>query len=151
MMFPMMRRNVWLVPGFDESFRRLRNELESVFEGVSGHDGGALSAPGAGLPVSVWEDDDHLYVEADLPGVAESDVEVTVHEGLLSIKGERKPVEGRDYLYNGRGFSPVERVLTLPVPVSTEAVEASMTAGVLKVTLPKVSEAKPKKISVQAR
>jgi HSP20 family protein len=150
-MFPMIRRNVWLVPGVDDSFRRLRNELESVFQGALGHDGGALAAPGVGLPVTVWEDDDHVFVEADLPGVVETDVEVTVHDGLLSIKGERKAEEGRNYLFNRRVFGHFERVFTLPAPVSSEAVEATMSAGVLRVTLPKASEAKPKKITVQAR
>jgi len=77
-------------------------------------------------------------------------VDVTVHNGLLFIRGERKPEEGRRCLYNGRSYGRFERVITLPEAVKTDDVVAKLTAGVLCIDLPKCPEARPKKITLQA-
>ena len=148
-MFPMLRRNTWLTPSLDDTFGRLRNELNSVFDGVLSHEGGALTTAGSSVPLTVWEDEESFHIEADLPGVAESDVEVMVHNDVLHIKGERKPEAERKYLFNGRLFGRFERVLTLPAQVSSEAVQATLSSGVLRITLPKSLEARPKRITVQ--
>jgi HSP20 family protein len=103
-----------------------------------------------GAPVSLWQDEDHIYVEADLPGMADEDVEVTVHNGVLYIRGERKPEEGRQYLFNGRSFGRFERAITLPDAVDTEAVQAELTRGVLRVSMPKRPETKPRKITLKS-
>jgi HSP20 family protein len=102
------------------------------------------------VPISLWQDDDHLYVEADLPGMTDQDVEVTVHNGVLFIRGERKPEEGRQYLYNGRPWGRFERVINLPDLVDADGVQAELTHGVLRVTLPKSPETKPRKITLKA-
>jgi HSP20 family protein len=102
------------------------------------------------VAVSLWQDDDHIYVEADLPGMADEDVEVTVHMGVLFIRGERKAEPGRQYLYNGRTWGRFERAITLPDEVDTEAVQAELTQGVLRVSLPKRPEAKPRKITLKS-
>src|SRR5690349_18705415 len=79
------------------------NRLDSSFEGIFGEDG--LFGPAwSGVPVAVWEDEDHVYVEAEVPGIADKDVDITVHKGMLFIRGERRPEEGRRYFYNGRSF-----------------------------------------------
>jgi len=78
-------------------------------------------------------------------------VEVTVHNEMLYIRGERKREEGRQYLYNGRTDGRFERAITLPEPVKTDDVRATLTDGVLQVALPKSPEAKPKRIAIQAR
>jgi HSP20 family protein len=124
------------------------NRLDSFFDRIFGEDGFVNQAWG-GVPVAMWQDDDHLYVEAELPGVAEADVDVTVHNGMLFIRGERRPEEGRTYLYNGRSFGRFERVVTLPEAVDTDAVQAELTNGMLRVALPKRPEAKPKKIALK--
>jgi len=80
----------------------------------------------------------------------DSDVDVTVHNGMLFIRGERRPAEGRRYLYNGRSFGRFERVITLPEAVKTDDVLATLKDGILSITLPKSPEAKPKKITLQA-
>jgi HSP20 family protein len=145
-MFPMLRRDGWLSPNFKDTFGRLRNELETMFDRGLGSDGGFLSQSWGGVPFTIWEDDD-FYIEADLPGVSESDVDVTVHNGLIHIRGERKAEEGRNYLFNGRSFGRFERVVTLPA-AATDEIEASMSNGVLSVVLKKSVEAKPKRITV---
>ena len=109
-----------------------------------------LPQPRASAPLSVWQDDANFFVEVDLPGVAEADVEVTVHQGQLIIRGERKSEQGRKYLYNGRGFGRFERTITLPEDVRNDAVNAGLVDGVLRVTLPKRPETQPKRIVVQA-
>jgi len=126
------------------------NRLDSWFDSFFGDDCGSLGRAWAGMPVALWDDEDHFFVEAELPGVMESDVDVTVHNGMLFIRGERRPAERRHYLYNGRSFGRFERVITLPEAVNTEDVQAMLKDGILSITLPKSPEAKPKKITLQA-
>ena len=150
-MLPAVRRNSWMVPNFDDQFGRMRNEFESIFDRFFGQDGASMTSGWSGLPIAAWEDDDHFFVEAELPGVSEPDVDVTVHNGMLFIRGERRPPEGRNYLYNNRLYGRFERVITLPATVDPDAVKAELSGGLLRIELAKSPEAKPKKISLQAR
>jgi HSP20 family protein len=100
-------------------------------------------------PVSVWQDDNNIYVEAELPGVAEKDVDITVDSGVLTIKAERHDEEGRVYLFNGRSFGRFERAVTLPEHIDSEHVEATLSGGVLRVVLPKHQSARPRKITLK--
>ncbi len=110
---------------------------------------GSLNQAWSGMPVAMWEDDDHIFIEAELPGVSNQDVDITIHHGMLSIRGERKPEEGRRYLYNGRPYGRFERVMTLPEAVQSRDVQATMKDGILSLILPKSPEAKPKKITIR--
>jgi HSP20 family protein len=125
------------------------NRLDSLFDRVFGSDGGVPAQEWCGASLSMWEDDDQVGIEVELPGVADKDLEITLDDGKLFIRGERKPEEGRRYLYNGRWYSRFERVITLPSAVKTEGAEAALRDGVLHVRLPKSPEAKPKKIAVR--
>jgi HSP20 family protein len=132
------------------------NRIDALFDRFFGGDGG-VTRPSwsswttwAGLPVAMWEDDDHIYVEAELPGVAEKDVEVTVHNGMLYIRGERKPEEGRRYLYNGRVYGRFERVIALPESVDPNSVEAKLANGLLHVACGKNPDSKPRRITLQS-
>jgi HSP20 family protein len=125
------------------------NRLDSWFDRVFGEDGDFLNRTWSGAPVAMWEDDDRISIEAELPGVAEEDIEVTVHNGMLFIRGERKPEEGRRYLYNGRTYGRFERVVSLPEAVNTDDVQATLSNGVLRIDLPKSPEAKPKRITLK--
>jgi HSP20 family protein len=125
------------------------NRLDSIFGRVFGEDGW-LSPGWSGMPVAMWHDDDHLFVEAELPGLTDQDVDITVHNGMLFIRGERQPAEGRSYLYDGRCYGRFERVITLPAAVDADGVQAELKDGVLCLTLPKSPEAKPKKIALRA-
>jgi HSP20 family protein len=108
----------------------------------------------SGYPaINVCQDADNLYAEAELPGVDLSDLEILVTGGdQLSIKGERKPVNGKEgvWLRRERPFGRFARLLTLPVDVDADKVQARLANGVLTLTLPKSEAAKPKKISVKA-
>jgi HSP20 family protein len=124
------------------------NRLASLFDRGLGA-GIPFSEAGIGVPMAMWEDDDHIYVEAELPGLIDQDMDITVHDGKLFIRGERKPEEGRTYLYNGRIFGWFERVITLPGCVATDDVRADLKDGLLSLALPKSPEAKPKKITLK--
>jgi HSP20 family protein len=146
-MLPAIRNNIAMTP-WTTPINRLEGLFDRLFDdSVFGFH---FRTDEPGVPVSLWQDDDHLYVEADLPGMADEDVEVTVHRGVLYIRGERKPEPDRQYLYNGRTWGRFERAITLPDEVDTEAVQAELTQGVLRVSMPKRPETKPRKIMLKS-
>jgi HSP20 family protein len=96
----------------------------------------------AALPVALWEDQDHVYVEADLPGVDEEDVDVSVEDGRVFIRGERYPEKCPGYLYDGRSYGRFERVISLTEPVDSGQVEVWLSRGVLSIALCKCAKAR---------
>jgi HSP20 family protein len=146
-MIPVLRASVPFSPFAGLTF----NRLDSLFNQFSGDAGNGLvpSRTGNIVPLSIWQDDDNIFLEAELPGVKDGDLEITVHNGELTIKGERRAEEGREYLYNGRRFGPFERVVALPEAVDSAQVDATLTSGVLRVRLPKLPEARPRKITLK--
>jgi HSP20 family protein len=101
------------------------------------------------MPLAMWQDENNLYIEAEMPGILEKDLEVTVHGDLLSIKALRNKPEGRKYVFSGRTFGRFERAVALPEAVETDQIEATLADGVLHLTLPKKAEARPRKIAVK--
>jgi len=144
-MLPTLRNNVMPAPFAGAPV----NRLSTLFDSVLGTDGGFLGQASFGMPMAMWEDEDHIFIEAEIPGVAEEDLDVTVHNGMLFIRGERRPEEGRRYLYNDRPYGRFEKVVTLPEAVNSDEVQAALTNGVLRIDLPKSPEAKPKKITLR--
>jgi HSP20 family protein len=101
--------------------------------------------------LEVYEDKENFVVHADLPGFKREDVEVSLHDGTLTLSGERKaePRRADAEVYRAeRYIGRFLRAVGLPATVATEKVKASYSDGVLTVTLPKTEEAKPKKIDV---
>jgi HSP20 family protein len=145
-MLPANRNNLTMAPSTAPM-----NRLEGLFDRLFDDNvlGFSFRADQTAVPISLWHDDDHIYVEADLPGMTDQDVEVTVHKGVLFIRGERKPEPGRQYLYNGRSWGRFERAITLPDDVDADAVQAELGQGVLRLTLPKSPETKPRKIALR--
>lgn len=101
------------------------------------------------MPLSVWEDEDAVTVEIDAPGVAEGDIEVSVHQGELVVRGERKSTR-TGAGYDSRTYGRFEQRLTLPATVDADRVEAKLANGVLSVTCPKSEAAKPRRIAIKA-
>ena len=133
-----------------QEVRRLRDDVNRLFSSLS-RQRPVLAARFPAL--NVWQDDANVYLEAELPGMDLSDLEIYVTGGdQLTIKGERRPADadGAKWLRRERGFGSFARVLTLPVPVDPDRVQARLTHGVLSITLPKSAAAKPKKIAVKA-
>jgi len=102
-----------------------------------------------GFPMSMWEDENAVHVELDTPGVGEKDIELTIHDGDLIVRGERKGEEKRNG-YDSRTYGRFAQRVTLPAAVDAEKVEAKLANGVLTVTCPKSEAAKPRKIAIAA-
>lgn len=103
--------------------------------------------------VDVAETKDKLVVKADLPGVDKKDVKVSVSGDLLTIKGEKKKEEeekDEQHYCVERYYGSFQRVIPLPSNVKSDKVKANFDKGVLKVTLPKVEEAKQKEIDIES-
>jgi len=132
----------------------LRREVDELFDRFFGdfaYGGNGGMTRGWSAPVAIWDDDKHVYVELEIPGVNREDLEVVVHQGNLRIWGERKPAdESRNYWYNERMFGRFERLISLPDVVDPENIEAKVHHGILAITLTKKPEARPKKVAIQA-
>jgi HSP20 family protein len=101
--------------------------------------------------LNVWEEGDVIYAEAEVPGLKQQDLEISVMGTDLAIHGRRggdKP-EGATYHHQERGAGEFNRVLRLPVEVDAAKVEATLADGVLLIKLPKAESAKPHKIEVK--
>ena len=93
-----------------------------------------------------------MVITADLPGLKAEDVEVTVEEGILSIRGERKleeTSEGETYHRVERMYGVFERTFTLPNSVDVDKIDARFSNGEMVLTLPKREESKPRQISIK--
>jgi len=104
-------------------------------------------------PVNVWEDADAFHLEAELPGMTQEQVHIAVtNRNQVTIQGERLGEEDSKGRWHRRerGFGRFQRVLRLPLPVEADKVEAKLEGGLLRVTLPKGEEARPRKIAVKA-
>ena len=104
--------------------------------------------------VNMAESDKDIRVTAELPGMDEKDIDISISKNTLTIKGEKKEEkeeEEKDYYYAERSFGAFRRVISLPCEIDTKKVDASFKKGVLTITLPKIvpSEAEVKKISVK--
>ena len=146
-MLPTMRNGV--VPTAFMPSNRLETLFERAFRDEAPTTQASYATTQAGLPMAMWEDEDRIHVEAELPGLTDGDVDVTIHRGVLIIQGERKPAEGRKYHYDGRAYGRFERIIRLPEAIDAENVEARMKDGVLMVSLPKRPDSKPKKVQVR--
>lgn len=107
------------------------------------------------LPLDVYETDDGLVVEAQLPGYAKDDVAVTLEKGKLSIRAERQTEsddgddqDARKYFLRERRLGALSRSLTIGESYDPESVAASLKDGVLTLTVAKAADARPKQIEI---
>lgn len=103
--------------------------------------------------LDMFEDDANLVVQLELPGVSKENIQVSIHEGVLTIAGERQPPKDADQgetFRQERFHGRFQRSISLPKPVNVEAVRANLKDGVLTITLPKAEEARPRQIQVNA-
>jgi HSP20 family protein len=106
--------------------------------------------------VDVTEDDKGYEITAEMPGVAEKDVEVSVRDDRLTLRGEKKSEteeKKKDYHMTERSYGSFERSFRLPGDVDADNIKADFTNGVLTLTLPKTAESKTKerKIAIKAK
>src|SRR5258708_14977086 len=131
--------------GDGDPFAQLQRRMNSVFEDFFGPSSSDLWGDDAGefLPrVDVSETGKEVRITADLPGLDEKDVEVTVTNNMLTIKGEKKvEKEEGDYYHSERSYGYFDRTIALPQGIDADKAEAKFKKGVLKVTIPKKPEA----------
>ncbi len=103
-------------------------------------------------PLDLWEDEENLYVETELPGFELEELDIMVTgDNQLSVKGQRKPpeVEGGTWHRQERGYGHFSRMIELPEHVDPEKVSAQFKHGVLTITMPKKEESRPRRIEVK--
>ncbi|MBN1588640.1 MAG: Hsp20/alpha crystallin family protein [Pirellulales bacterium] len=129
---------------------QLRDEMDRLLSGMFQSAPLAAMARREGPAVNVWEEDDALRVEMEVPGVKNEHLDISVVENELSIKVDLPDhdEEGMTYHRRERPVGSFSRVVPLPVEVDAEKVSAELSQGVLRVTLPKAPSAKPRKINV---
>jgi len=113
---------------------------------------------GAGLLQGEWapaidvaENENSVFVKAELPGMSEKDIDVNILGNTLTIKGEKKKEEEKkehSYYRLERSYGSFQRSITLPTVVDSAKCKASFKNGVLEIEMPKKEEAKPKQIKV---
>lgn len=106
--------------------------------------------------VDVVEKDDAFEISAELPGLAEDDIEVSVSDGVLTLKGEKKEEKEetkKGYRLSERRYGSFERSFRLPEGVDEDKIEANFDKGVLRLLLPKTADAakQPKRISIRPK
>lgn len=101
--------------------------------------------------VDIAETDNDVVVTAELPGVKQDDVDITITDDVLTLKGEKKEekeVKEKNYHRIERSYGSFQRSISLPAGVQADKAKATYKDGVLHITVPKAEEAKPKQIKI---
>ncbi len=132
---------------------QLQNAVDRIFESelASTLPLWRQSATAWMLPLDVIETEDEFIVKASIPGISPDELDISLTDNVLTIKGEIKVEEAEDVRYHlrERRFGMFQRSISLPVPVNSNKVEAVYENGVLTLHIPKVEEVKPKHISIK--
>ena len=135
-------------------FERMRREMDRFWD--SFFDGGLrrrIEEGGEWLPsLDVAETKNELVVKVEVSGMAPKDIDISLSDGVLTIKGEKKQEKEEkeaDYHLVERSYGSFTRSIRLPKEVQNDKISASYKDGILKVTLPKSEEAKKKEIKIK--
>jgi len=134
-----------------DRWSNLRDELNSLFELPFSSNINRQDLFGGWSPaLDLYQDNDNLTAVAELPGMQKEDIEISLHDGTLSIAGERRSQSrnGERAERSERYVGSFRRSISLPARVDAQKVSATYRDGILTVTLPKAEEAKPKRINV---
>jgi HSP20 family protein len=146
---------------FDRTFDvldELRRQMDRVWNDYDGT-WGLTRGPAQTLSTATWprfnvlDGGANLLVTADLPGLTEKDLEVSLEDGVLTVAGERKGLAPEGYTAHRRERADVRfaRSIALPFKVDAEKTSATVKDGVLTITLAKAPEARPRQIAVRAQ
>jgi len=134
-----------LLPGLGT----VRRELEKAFDEAH-----TRSGNGCGLPssVSIWQDDEQVFLEVDVPGYSVENLSLSFEDGNLKVTGERQWPEGRNQPdFNERRFGKFERIVSLPDTVDASTIDAGLSDGVLSISFRKKVEAVPRSVQIEYR
>jgi HSP20 family protein len=150
-----------LVPFRPGKISSMFEDMDRMFEGFFGRPFGPRWLPSIRWPeememsypsVDIFEDNKHITVKAELPGMKKEDLDVNITEEAITISGEKKKeekVEEKDYSRLERSHGSFSRTFTFPTEVQSAKAKASFQDGVLEVKVPKTEAAKKKKIKVE--
>jgi len=142
-----------------KEFTDLQREMDSLFDEFFGRRAlpSRIAKPSraSGVyfpPVDVYEKADEMVIKVGIPGVKKEDVEVSLLENTLTIKGQRSKdtdVREEDYYYLEQHYGSFSRSITFPVELDPEDMKASYKDGVLEIIIPKSKKEKPKQIEIR--
>jgi HSP20 family protein len=127
--------------------RRLQDEVNRLFSSAQ------LAPPASFPPVNAFANEDGIALSAQLPGVEQDDVEISVFRDTLTLRGKRQPEapDRQAYHRRERGHGEFVRNMSLPFRVDPNRVEATIQDGLLRISLHRPDEDKPKRIKVSAQ
>lgn len=136
-----------------DRWSNLRDEINSLFQGEGWPTAGMRSAQlfnGWTPALDLYENTDDVIAVVELPGMRKEDIDLSLHDGILTISGERKDegTDGDKDARTERFVGKFRRSVSLPTRIDANKVNATYKVGILTVTLPKAEEAKPKQIQV---
>lgn len=131
----------------------LREKMNRMFDDVfSGQGEDKEMAPSSWAPsVDIYETENELVLTAEVPGIVAKDIEIKIEDNTLSLRGERKfqkETKEENYHRIERSYGSFFRAFTLPHSVDAENIRAEHENGVLKVTMPKRQERKPRTVKI---
>ncbi|HVH44970.1 MAG TPA: HSP20 family small heat-shock protein [Labilithrix sp.] len=135
------------------AFPMLDRLFDDVMTGVAGTSFGTTSPVRSFSPaIDVRANEEEIVFTADVPGLKHEDLEITLDDGVLTIKGQRKyEGNGKDKVWLGRSYGSFSRAFTLPDTVDPERLSADLADGVLTVRVAQQPKAKPRKITIAPR
>ncbi len=129
---------------------RMNRLFEDVFTSARGEEKDLIS--GSWTPaVDIYEDENQLVLTAEVPGIDEKDIEIKLEDNTLSIQGERKmekETKEENYHRIERAYGSFYRSFTLPNYIDQDKIQAEHENGILKITMPKKPELKPRKVKI---
>jgi len=129
--------------------RRLQDEMERLVGAIT--PGAAPLAATGGFPaVNIYAGQDGIAVLAELPGVEKDDLEVQAHQDTLTLRGRRRPASEQEsgYHRHERRSGTFSRSIQLPYRVDPDRIQANLENGVLRLSLPRPEEDKPRRIAI---
>ncbi len=134
---------------FDDLIDRAFDSLISGTQGVAPQNVQPRPLP---IPVNLWEDDEYVVVECELPGFRIEDIELTVVDNVLTLSGQRHFLfpENANVRLRERVGERFHREINVPVPIEVEGASAQLQSGILRVSLPKAQQARLRRIEVRA-
>ena len=132
----------------------MQGEVNRLLESFFGRPTTAMAPTGERMwapAADIWEDKDNVVLTFEIPGISDKDVNVSITDGVLSVRGERRfdrAMKDESYHRLERVYGKFERNVQLPMPVQPDHVKAVYRDGVLEITVPKAEEVKPKQIKI---
>jgi HSP20 family protein len=133
----------------------LRDAMNKFFEeNVMKPSGFTLEIGSASIPIDMYQNQNEIVVRAAVPGARPEEVDISVSEGILTIKvdvKEEKEAKEKDYLHRENRHGTASRSITLPVEVEAEKARAIFDNGMLTLNIPRVQAVKPKRIKIDVK